>query len=225
MTTVPRWQLAVLICSGWIAVSFATQAPDEAWLSWPAERAEGIGKAAYVKGRVGGWLDTRILTTERSYNYKLAATWLTPDVIRATARLEQLRRRLDAEAARRLVAEAESTTHTVVMVEIDPREGAGVIPNDWLALLQFDGASPIAGSSAPALRQLPALAGVLRRNYDYDRYWLTFPLIDAGGKTLVPAGAARATLVVRIYEKEGRVTWPVPSTFRDRVAKLSAQRF
>jgi hypothetical protein len=214
-----------LICSGWIGSILATQAPDEAWLSWTAERAEGIGRAAYVKGRVGGWLDTRILTTERSYNYKLAATWLTPDVIRATARLEQLRRRLDAEAARRLVAEAESTTHTAVMVEIDPREGAGVIPNDWLALLQFDGATPIAGSSAPALRQLPALAGVLRRNYDYDRYWLTFPLIDAEGRTVVPANAARATLIVRIYEKEGRVTWTVPSSFRDKVARLSAQDF
>jgi hypothetical protein len=183
------------------------------------------GKRPTSRAEWGGWLDTRILTTERSYNYKLAATWLTPDVIRATARLEQLCRHLDAEAARRLVAEADSTTHTVVMIEIDPREGAGVIPNDWLALLQFDGTSPIAGSSAPALRQLPALAGVLRRNYDYDRYWLTFPLIDFEDKTLVPAGAARATLIVRIYEKQGRVTWPVPSTLRDRVARLSTQRF
>ena len=53
------------------------------WLRWPAARAQGIGKAAYVKGRVGGILDTRLLKTERSYNYKLGATWMTPDVIRA----------------------------------------------------------------------------------------------------------------------------------------------
>ena len=40
-------------------------------------RAQAIGKAAYVQGRVGGIFDTRILKTERSYNYKLAATWMT----------------------------------------------------------------------------------------------------------------------------------------------------
>ena len=39
---------------------------------------------------MGGWLDTRILSTEHSYNYKLRATWLTPEVIRATARLAQV---------------------------------------------------------------------------------------------------------------------------------------
>ncbi len=31
-------------------------------------------RAAYADGRVGGWLDTRILSTDRAYNYKLAAT-------------------------------------------------------------------------------------------------------------------------------------------------------
>ena len=46
---------------------------------------------------MGGWLDTRILSTEHSYNYKLRATWLTPEVIRATARLAQVRNWLSVE--------------------------------------------------------------------------------------------------------------------------------
>lgn len=207
-----------------LAVPLAGQQADESWLSWPAARAEAIGKQAYVRGRVGGWFDTRMLKTERSYNYKLAATWMTPEVVRASARLVQITRRLDEAAARKLVADAEAAANTVVMVEIDPREGAGVIPNDWLALLRFDGGEPITGTSTPALRELPALAGVLRRNYDYDRFWVAFPLVGDDGTPLMPEHAARATLIVRIYDKEGRVEWPVPFSMRDRVAALAGRR-
>jgi hypothetical protein len=209
--------LTVAATAGW------SQSAQDEWLSWSPERAEAIGKAAYVKGRVGGFWDTRLLKTERSYNYKLAGTWLTPEVIRAAARLEQLRKRLDADTARRLVRDAEAAGGTVVMVEIDPREGAGVIPNDWLALLQFAGGEPITGTSTPALRDVPALAGVLRRNYDYDRFWVTFPLTGADGRGLVPEGATTATLIVRIHDKEGRVSWPVPASIRERAARLSTQ--
>ena len=75
------------------------QGADEAWLQWDEARSQAVGKAAYVQGRVGGIFDTRLLKTERSYNYKLAATWMTGDVIRATARTLQLARRLpDLEA-------------------------------------------------------------------------------------------------------------------------------
>jgi len=42
----------------------------------------------YKQGRVGGLFDTRVLNTNRSFNYKRAGTGLTPDVIRATARLD-----------------------------------------------------------------------------------------------------------------------------------------
>jgi len=43
-----------------------------------------------ANGRVGGWFDARVVHTEHSYNYKLRATWLTPEVIRASARMIQL---------------------------------------------------------------------------------------------------------------------------------------
>jgi hypothetical protein len=191
---------------------------DDAWLSWSAARAQAIGKAAYVQGRVGGIFDTRILKTERSYNYKLAATWMTPDVIRATARVLQLTQRLSDPEARVLVAEAEAVGGTVVMVEIDPREGSGVIPNDWSAFLgaASDGSSgrSVRAENKPALRDVKALSGVLRRNYDYDRFWVVFPLTNPDGKPLFARDDTHAELVVRIADREGRVKWPIPESVR-----------
>lgn len=122
------------------------QSSDE-WLTWSAARAQGIGKAAYVTGRVGGLFDTRLLKTERSYNYKLAATWMTPDVVRASVK---------------------------------------------------------------------ALTGTLRRNYDYDRSCVVFPLTHEDGAPLFPNDATGAELVVRIHDREGRVKWPIPESIRAR---------
>ena len=72
----------------------------------------------------------------------------------------------------------------------------------------------------PALRELPALAGVLRRNFDYDRFWVAFPLVNEQGGSLVPASASTATLKVRIYDQEGRVSWPVSPSTQARVRQL-----
>ena len=190
----------------------ATGSPG--YLTWPAAQAEAVGKRAYQRGRVGRMFDVRLLKTERAYNYKLAATWLTPDVIRASARLHQLTGRLTADQTRALVAEAEAVEGTVVLVEIDPREGSGVIPIDWEAFLQprGDGASAVAGVNSPQLRTIKALTGVLRRNYDYDRFWMVFP---ADASAPYPrAGVTVAELVVRIHNQEGRVEWPVPAGLR-----------
>jgi len=115
--------------------------PGYDYLIWSARQAETVGTSAYRRGRVGGFFDGRMLKTERSYNYKLAAASLTPEVVRATARLLQLRSRLSNDETRTLVAEAEAMAGTVVMVEIDPREGSGVIPSDWEAFLQPKGAA------------------------------------------------------------------------------------
>ncbi len=79
------------------------------YLSWTAARANDIGKQWRVNGRAGGALDLRVIHTEHAYNYKLRATLMTPEVIRATARLEQLRMRLTDAQTRELVAEAEKT--------------------------------------------------------------------------------------------------------------------
>ena len=199
-------------------VTFA-QGADESWLRWDSARAQAIGKAAYVQGRVGGIFDTRLLKTERSYNYKLAATWLNGDVIRAAARTLQLTQRLSDDDARTLVAEASGVGDTVVMIEIDPREGSGVIPADWAAFLQP--ATPkgvdarlVRGTNRPELREVKALAGVLRRNYDYDRFWVVFPLRHEDGKPLFAGGDTEAELVVRIADREGRVRWPIPVSLR-----------
>jgi hypothetical protein len=156
--------------------------PDERYLTWTMAHVESVGKQAYRQGRVGGRFDTRWLKTERSCNYKLAGTWLTSDVIRATARMLQISSRLHDSDARALVAEAEQAGDTVFIVDIDPREGSGVIPEDWEAFLQPKGRpnAAVRGTVDPKRRQMRALAGVLRRNYDYDRFWLTFPLSQNG---------------------------------------------
>jgi hypothetical protein len=131
----------------------------------------------------------------------------------------QLAERLSDEEATSLVAEAEKAGGTVVMVEIDPNEGSGVIPNDWTAFLQAevpegDTARAVRGQDTPKLREVKALAGVLRRDYAYDRFWVVFPLTHADGKPLFAAGDTEAELVVRITGREGRVRWPIPPSIR-----------
>jgi hypothetical protein len=194
----------------------AAQPVADAYLGWSAKQAQVVGEEAYRKGRVGGRFDLRVLKTERSYNYKLAATWLTSDVIRAAARLVQLRDRLSEPETRALVNEAEGVGATVVMVEIDPREGSGVIPNDWQAFLQPKGhpEAAVRGTVSPQLRDVRALAGVLRRNYDYDRLWVTFPLMRSDGRPLFSPTDQDAELVVRIHAHEGHVEWPIPASVR-----------
>lgn len=210
---------ALLVVS---ALCGRAQAPDDEYLTWSVQRAEAIGRAFYQKGRVGGWFDTRLLKTDRSYNYKLAATWLTPEAIRASARLAQLQSRMTDAETRALVLEADAAGDTVVMVEIDPREGSGVIPLDWDAFLQpqrAGGTPPSArGVSQPKLRDVKALAGVLRRNYDYDRFWIVFPLWTSSGQPLFTAADSEAEVVVRIHNQEGRVRFAIPPSVRGRIA-------
>jgi len=206
--------LAVALLAG--AVDASRAQSGEEYLSWSAARSETIGRSMYQRGRVGGSFDTRILSTNRAYNYRLAATWLTPDVVRAAARLAQLRSRLSDEATRALVGEAEAAGDTVVLVEIDPREGSGVIPLSWEAFLQPRGLPDraVAGVITPRLREVRALAGTMRRNYDYDQFWVVFPLTGADGAPLFPSDVPEAELVVRIHDKEGRVQWTIPEALR-----------
>ena len=183
-------------------------AADESYLTWSAKHAQSIGESTYKRGRVGSfWGERGPLQTERAENYKLAATLFTPEVIRATARVLQLRSRLTADQTRELVAEAERVDGTVVMIELDPREGSGVIPLDWEAFLQPKGepTKAVRGINTSALREVKALSGVLRRNYDYDRFWMVFPAgSDAPYRQ---AGVKSIQLVVRVHDSEGRVVW------------------
>lgn len=188
------------------------------YLTWTSDQAQQIGRGTRVSGRVSG--GQGLLHTERAYRYKLRATWLTPEVIRATARLIQLRERLSNDQTEALVTDAEAAGDTVFMVEIDPVEGSGVIPRDWGAVLELKGSGAgqpaiVKGASVPQLRDVPALSGVFRRDYDYEVFWIVF----AGGTKatpLFPETASDAELVVRIYNKEGRVKWPVPESIRNR---------
>ena len=210
----------LLLSFALVAAASALQVGDQ-YLSWTAGSAADVIEAMHENGRVGGFFDTRLLSTNRSYNYKLSATWLTPEVIRAAARLAQLEGYLSDEATEQLVSDAKAAGDTVVLVEIDPREGSGVIPLGWRAFLRPKGNEMrvVPGVSVPALRRARAMAGKLPRNYDFDRFWVVFPLHSSKGEPLFDAATPEAELVVRVYEKEGRVAWPVPASILTRTAE------
>ena len=187
-------------------------------LSWSAAEAERIGKSTRVNGRVGAVFDLRVIHTEHSYNYKLRATWFTRDVIQATARLLQLTERLTDSQTEELVREATAAGDVVIMVEVDPREGSGVIPNDWSAFLgpSRKDSQDVRGENAPALAKVKGLHGVYRRDYNYELFWVVFPLKSANGTPLFPSGSEQATLTVRISNKEGRVVFLLPAYLREK---------
>jgi len=188
------------------------------YLSWSAAEAERIGKSTRVNGRVGGVFDLRVIHTEHSYNYKLRATCFTRDVIQATARLLQLTERLTDSQTEELVREATAAGDVVIMVEVDPREGSGVIPNDWSAFLgpSRKDSQDVRGENAPALAKVKGLHGVYRRDYNYELFWVVFPLKSANGTPLFPSGSEQATLTVRISNKEGRVVFLLPAYLREK---------
>lgn len=206
------WLVLLLMSSGRADLS-PGQASRPVYLNWTAAEAQRIGKAMRVNGRVGGAFDLRIVHTERSYNYKLRATWLTREAIEATARLQQLSERLSDAQTEQLVREATDAGDVVMMVEVDPREGSGVIPNDWSAFLGPSGNDReiVRGVNTPALEKRKALRGVYPRDYNYEVFWVVFPLRLDTGAPVLPQGTSEATLTVRIAGKEGRVSFRVPS--------------
>ena len=205
----------------WLAAAVVLQGAENEFLRWDAKRANSTVAAARANGDVGRNLDLRVIRTDRSINYKLRATWLTPDVIRACARLEQIKKTLTDEETLELVAHAEAAGDTVILVELDHREGSGVIPGDWTATLSPRSGSSVPprvvrGVSVPQLRELAALAGSGRRDYAYDIFWVVFPLHTESGEPLFRAEDREAELSVRIYYKVGKVRWPIPDSIRDR---------
>lgn len=203
------------------------EADDDAYLSWSEKECLKVGDALRSKGRVGGFFDTRIVDRNKSYNYKLRATWLTPEVIRAAARLKQFEQVLTDEETLALVAKAESIGDTIILVEIDPREGSGIIPREWVALLRPKTDEPsigVRGTKHPKLRSAKALSGTGERDYSYDVFWLVFPLVDNDGQPLLPESSREAELVVRIHNKEGRVSWPIPASIRRRALEVARNR-
>jgi hypothetical protein len=161
-----------------------------------------------------------VIRAERSYNYKLRATLMTPEVIRATARLTQLSNGLTTDEAMALVREAEAAGHLVVLLEIDPREGSGVIPPDLILVVLLrprdgDDDTAIRGTVAPKLREVRALAGAFRRDYVYEQVWAVFSL--NGTRRRVDRSRRhphRNRSSDRIHDKEGLVSWPMPPSLR-----------
>jgi hypothetical protein len=202
----------VLVSLLFIASAIATEGD---YLRWTLAEASKIANVHRTTGQVGGSLDFRVVATDRSYNYKLRATWMTPDAIRANARLQQLSRRLSDADTRALVAAADHEGETVVMVELHGREGSGVIPSSWQVTLGPKGGTRIStGVSHTEFRDIPALAGAQRRDYAYDVFWVAIPLRTAEGARLFEASDTDAELTVRIYDKVGRIHWQVPQSLR-----------
>ena len=213
-----RTGLALVVAIACLTPIAASNAAQDDYLAWSPKQADTIGKSTYQTGQVGRTVDLRVLRRERSYNYKLAATLLTPDVIKATVRLQMLSGRLDEAGARAMTAEAINPAEIVVLVEIDPREGSGVIPDDWIAQLEpsagKDRTFPaVTGRKTPERRTHPAFQGVRRRDYAYDRFWVAFPLTK-DDVSVIPPEASEVQLVVRIYDKVGRVTWSLTPDLR-----------
>ena len=59
---------------------------------------------------------------------------------------------------------------------------------------------------------MKALAGTVQRDYAYDVFWVTFPLVDEKRQAILPDSASEAELIVTIYDKQGKVTWQIPES-------------
>jgi hypothetical protein len=214
--------LLIFVCTS--TFSSITTIQNDDYLSWDMNRCKEIIKTTWGKGKVGA--GQGLIHTERAQSYKLRATWLTPEVIRASARMLQIGNRLTDEATRTLIAEAEATGDTIVIVDIDPREGSGVIPNDWQAFLQAKDEKKIPGNavsglSTNKLRDVKVIANAVVRDYDYDRFYVIFPIRNEKGEPVFSDSTQEAELVVRIYNKEGKVTWKIPDSIRKRILSLT----
>lgn len=195
---------------------------ESQFLNWDKKTTLSKGESWLARGRVGGFFDGRILETNKSYNYKLRATLMSPEAIRAAARMEQIRSRLTDDETKKLVSEAEQEK-LVIIVEIDPREGSGVIPNDWRAFIHSKNSTAnesIRGINDSNLKNFKGLQSVVKRDYDYDVYWISFSLTDKNGIPLWKSVPDELELVVGIKEKEGRVTWKVDNELRLKIEKL-----
>lgn len=69
---------------------------------------------------------------------------------------------------------------------------------------------------------MKALSGVARRDYAYDIFWVVFSVTNPEGKPIWEHAPNGIDLVVGIYNKEGRVTWPVSNSLRQRLNSLSS---
>jgi hypothetical protein len=204
-----------------------TPGQSEEYLTWNLKQAEKIGQSTVKEGRSGSSFDFRIMGHDKAFTYQVRATVFTPEVIRASARFEQIVNRLSSDEARRLVVDAEAAGDLVMMIEIDPAEGSGVVPLDWRVFLQPGGFVPgndgaVAGIKAPQLRNMKIFRGVTKRDYEYDVFWVIFPLVDKNKLALFGDSISTFELMVGIYKKEGKISWPISPSMRARMNALAS---
>jgi len=154
---------------------------------------------------------------------------MSPEAIRATARIEQINNQLSDKETNALVIAAEKIESLIVLIEIDPREGSGVVPNNWRASLKPKDAeqnsnSAVRGIDRNDLREVAALKGSVNRDYDYDIFTVEFPLKDEDGDSFWKTVPAEIELTVGIYSKEGRVSWKVSEALKTRIENLKRKQ-
>ena len=161
-------------------------------------------------GQVGGSFDFRVTNTDRSYNYKLRATWITGEVAGAAARILMLARGYSEEKARASLLSLESSK-TYILVEIDPREGSGVIPRGWTANFgpRDSSDSQVPGAVLAADSAWRDFLSAFPRDYAYDVFFIEFP-VNMQGAALTSSNT-EVELTVRIYDKVGKVRWRIPA--------------
>ena len=164
-------------------------------------------------GQVGKSFDFRFKSTDRSYNFKVRATWMPPQIIQARARLEQIAKGLTATETKTLVADAQAAGNLIFQIEIDPREGPGIIPGDWVALLG-NTHHLVRGINSPQLRNLPALAPLAPRDYAYEIFWVVFPTKAEDGQQLFSTADRETELRVQIAGKVGKIRFQVPGDLK-----------
>jgi hypothetical protein len=214
-----------LLCAiaAFIVSSAAMLGQDYATMT--PSQAQKIGKEMTVQGHVDG-ASWRVYSTNKATSYQYRVTWLTPSVIKATARLEQFRQRLTNAEVQQMIDEAENAGPTVFLVELDAIEGSGVIPPDWQAFLQQEGL-PVGdegcmkGQSTPELWKVKGLVGTMSRDYKYDRFWIVFPLLRKNGQQLFSAGVKKAELIIRINDKEDKAIFKIPEDILEKSRRLS----
>lgn len=221
-------KIHILLAGMVILLSFTSiKAQSEDYLKWDLKQAEKVGKSNRTSGRTNNAAPFyRVMTRERAKYYQLRVTLFTPDVIRASARFQQLNNRLTNDQTKALVAQAEAVGDLVALVEVDPAEGSGVVPVDWRIFLQPGGfvvgnEGAVAGIKAPELRQMKLFSGVTRRDYEYDAFWVIFPLVDGNKKPFFGESVNTIEVSIGIESSEGKLSWTITPDLRARIRELS----
>jgi hypothetical protein len=117
---------------------------------------------------------------------------------------------LDHAEVERIIQEVEPDSAYYVLVELDPREGSGVIPRDWLARFGPKGIEDrhVSGQLIPNQGSWRQLISVFPRDYSYDIFIVKFLTELQNGIKVLDTPDSEAELLVRIYNKTGNVKWP-----------------